>query len=431
MRRNSFSQTVQFLSPLLFIVIAAVSCSGGKFAASQKAKGQKNSQPPVGSGEQNPELIVDATNTVKKDNFGQGQGQEVILKNVSFALLINDVTCSMCHMKVQGNVVSTGAVGWHDASVASIQVDSGTNDIEGAWYAASTFADTSPNGTPNYVNASDGIHRNYSGAEMPKNNIYPLLDLENLNYPAVGLLKASSPVASQPGVIKNSIRSNLVLVGTAQNPIEIKGEIHVKGDVVIKGTYKGSGTIYATGNIYIPANLMAQKSALRHSRTGADTLGLAGRNIFIGNIQSPIYSDARAPAIAKADSTGIHNVYSWYYRPLFEALHESAAACDNGSPVPNSFELVEAFLYAKESIGGVAKRTSWTIFGGLITQAMHIIGGGGRTTNHGDQSPYNCSNPNSISAVHGQPQNGNHLIQDPRIEDGLPVLSQLSKFFEK
>jgi hypothetical protein len=53
----------------------------------------------------------------------------------------------------------------------------------------------------------------------------------------------------------SSTTGNVILSGTAANPIVIDGTLAIDGDVVIDGYIKGAGSILASGNIYIPTNL--------------------------------------------------------------------------------------------------------------------------------------------------------------------------------
>lgn len=92
------------------------------------------------------------------------------------------------------------------------------------------------------------------------------------------------------------IDGNLVLIGTADNPIKLTGDVFVKGDVVIKGVVEGQGAIYAGRNIYVtgdityknlPATWPLENDAEAQAAVqagGADELRLAARsNIVIGD----------------------------------------------------------------------------------------------------------------------------------------------------
>ena len=49
---------------------------------------------------------------------------------------------------------------------------------------------------------------------------------------------------------------NVVLTGTADNPIRINGEVAIDGDLVISGYVEGDGSLWVKGNVYIPSDLV-------------------------------------------------------------------------------------------------------------------------------------------------------------------------------
>ncbi len=61
---------------------------------------------------------------------------------------------------------------------------------------------------------------------------------------------ADAVLGDEPGE-----QQNLVLIGTANQPIVLNGPIVVRGDVIIKGVVTGKGAIYAGGNIYVADNV--------------------------------------------------------------------------------------------------------------------------------------------------------------------------------
>jgi hypothetical protein len=65
---------------------------------------------------------------------------------------------------------------------------------------------------------------------------------------------ASSPTN---GIVNAADRGCLVLVGTSNNPIRIKGPVFIGQDLIIKGFYTGQGTIYAGRNVHVVADLKA------------------------------------------------------------------------------------------------------------------------------------------------------------------------------
>lgn len=105
--------------------------------------------------------------------------------------------------------------------------------------------------------------------------------------------------SGQATSVSGSYSGDLILVGTAANPIVINGPIVATGDVVIKGTVSGKGTIYAGRNVHIIGNLTYANGPQWHkpdttpdATTTAngpkDFLGLAAKgNVIVGN-----YTDA-------------------------------------------------------------------------------------------------------------------------------------------
>jgi len=52
-----------------------------------------------------------------------------------------------------------------------------------------------------------------------------------------------------------SPQTGLYVVGTASQPITVKGTVVIQGDLVIQGTVTGQGTVYVGGNLYIASNI--------------------------------------------------------------------------------------------------------------------------------------------------------------------------------
>jgi hypothetical protein len=104
---------------------------------------------------------------------------------------------------------------------------------------------------------------------------------------------------------QNGIQGNVILTGTAENPITITGTLAIDGDLVIQGVVKGSGSIYVRGNVYVPTDLSyADGNAYLPgdapgSPSGPRTFGIAadgtrnalaltaGGNMMIGDFQRP------------------------------------------------------------------------------------------------------------------------------------------------
>lgn len=84
-------------------------------------------------------------------------------------------------------------------------------------------------------------------------------NLSDLTQHEEAAIAAGSGISIGGSVVSNGVygdepgeHQNLYLVGTAANPIEIKGKVVVRGDVIIKGYVTGQGAIYSGGNVYVP-----------------------------------------------------------------------------------------------------------------------------------------------------------------------------------
>ena len=210
--------------------------------------------------------------------------------------------------------------------------------------------------------------------------------------------KAKGTVSGATHDIKGD---NLVLAGTAENPITLSGDVYVKGDVIIKGVYTGKGTIYAEGNIYIAADITAKNSVFpypsspeeahtkaQQSIASTDALGLAAKAIFIGKIgdsskhdkdfSSLIYGHPLTDETRAA--TNVDHVFSWYpATDYFKLQSQSGVDCSGTSQAANkgSVYRIDAFLYGRERIEGASGGTGWVINGGVITEKFHFRPGGG------------------------------------------------------
>ena len=64
------------------------------------------------------------------------------------------------------------------------------------------------------------------------------------------------PATGNLSDIDTTIAGNVILQGTAGNPLEIDGRVVVDGDVMIRGVVKGSGSVYVRGNVYVVGDVM-------------------------------------------------------------------------------------------------------------------------------------------------------------------------------
>jgi hypothetical protein len=130
---------------------------------------------------------------------------------------------------------------------------------------------------------------------------------ESVQMPYLGNLSVYTSLAvrkggsiSQGGVVKVDAvlgddageDTNLVLVGTEENPIVIDGPVVVMNDVVLKGVVSGRGTIYAGRNVHVVGDLfyanppewpkpMTDKDATREANASRDMVGLAAKGSII------------------------------------------------------------------------------------------------------------------------------------------------------
>lgn len=435
----------------------------------ENPNGSPGENPVGGPGDQDPGA---GTNPDPDDNLVP-EIPEITENNrvPQFALLVNDSTCAFCHVKINGDVASTRDVPpiWQ-TSVLS---------VNGQWHAArGYFVDSTTHfsgGLPadhplkskscmapgqggcilpehfgTNVNAQIlGIDQNLGTSQYLPNDLdndgfadFPQLDYARVKSNVRGKLTTPAGI-----IITNVHAGNLALIGSESSPIVIDGEILVEGDLIIKGRYTGIGNIYATGNIYIPADLRAMNSAFPFSedpeqaekeaidaiKAKKDALALAtAKSILISDLEkhgpgntSPYDPNHWAvPADRDMASLDVENVYSWYTKDAYDLLYEAnvpGGLCNSYHAINNrTFNLVEAFLYAGNTIGGRANRNSYAINGGIIADHFHIISGS-----------RDCTDPNHINPVHGLPMNFSYINFDFRMKAGLLLLKQLWPYFEK
>lgn len=367
-------------------------------------------------------------------------GDSAPVKAPRFAMLVNDLKCGMCHTKINGDVASTSDV----SDWSPTHVPMSAESVSGGWYAAKSWTDSAGLGRYN-ISVALGVTQNYVGKMVPnepgtKTPAFPRIDFTAAEARMSGALSGKD--ASGKAVKVDKVASgNVVLIGTAQEPITIEGSVMIKGDLVLKGQYKGLGSVYVTGNIYIPANLVATSSvfpypegrdaALQKGRElvkarKGDALGLAtAKHVFIADLATGIYDNPLTPAGQQRGANGIDDVYSWYPggKSGYEALYEASLNCHaGGMEALKSFNLIEAYLYAVGSIGGIARKGSWMINGGVITDVLHVLG---------TVAPIGLIGgcPATASSVHGMPQDSNYINYDYRMSAGMRILGELAPYF--
>ena len=118
--------------------------------------------------------------------------------------------------------------------------------------------------------------------------------LVSVYYDGVGPSGAQYFYDSKGNQVQAADYGAIVLVGTAQNPIEINGPVIIPSDVIIKGYVKGQGTIYSGRNIHIVGDIKYKnppswsgKSSSGANNKEKDLLGLMAKgNIVLGNYKS-------------------------------------------------------------------------------------------------------------------------------------------------
>jgi hypothetical protein len=377
--------------------------------------------------------------------------QEKLKRLPKFGLLVNDLECGLCHVSVIGDVVSTRRVPplWQNSNVR----------VTGRWLAADEFDAkvaecTSQTGAcPGRnvtVRVAGGITEGYRGLELPLDTDadgkpdFPSIAFDQLSAKMTGRLTAGG---AYPAEVDKVHDGNLVVVGTQQAPIVLAGDVLIRGDVVLKGWYTGTGSIYATGNVYIPADLRAVRSAFPYADNEAqalaqaraqvaardtDALGIAtAKSIFLADIEKhqnsdqglendTVYDHELTPENRRGTALGVLDVLRWFPggRAAFDSLYEQAVSCETGNATQiASFNLVEAFLYARNTVAGISRRASFSLRGGVIADYFHVVSGASK-----------CDS--SLSAVHGRPGNRSYIEYDFRLRTGLlPILEHVAEAF--
>ncbi len=381
-------------------------------------------------------VVTNGSGSASASGSGPGREELVLIEQAKrapkFGLLVNDLECGLCHVSVIGDVASTRRVPplWPTSDV----------HLEGRWLAAAAFDAATPEGglgSNVSVTTTGGVALNYRGAELPLgadgHPAFPVLDFDALAAKMLGSVHAAG---AYPAAVTKVYDGNLVLVGTDAAPILIDGDVLVTGDLVIKGTYSGTGSLYVKGNIYVPGDLRAARSAFPFDNDGTtalvqataqmaakntDALGLAAQgSIFIGDIQKHqnsdpgneavnVYNHPATPENRRGEALGVLEVLNWFPGGAagFDQLYDMAFGCLTQARTQiGSFNMVEAFLYAKNTVAGISRRASYTIRGGVIADYFHIVQGAAR-----------CGA--NLSPVHGRPSNRSYIEYDYRLKTGL------------
>lgn len=161
---------------------------------------------------------------------------------------------------------------------------------------------------------------------------------------------------------------NVVLTGTAENPILIEGTVAIDGDVVINGYVKGTGVLLVSGNIYIPTDLryLDGHTYLEGDEPGSPT----------GPVTFGIAQDGTQNALGLA--CGGNMMLGDYLAPSASANGSEVALVTGGPDGAFNFSLAEISLF---------NRTEWA-------HTQPFLPGYGQSTS--DPSTWTVPNPGYI-----------------------------------
>lgn len=244
---------------------------------------------------------VDVHATVRR-----GQDVQTVVRRISFgdssvfnlAMLAETTNCMYCHLRVNGDVGSLDFLrpGWGvegssgqgsgtssnisgDLYVASSKTDAAASNITNDSSANTDPQDTTKTTKINGATLSGKLTLRYNGNMLPEDTDgdkipdFPPIDKETATANATGTITGGSTMkgvpiggdinknASNLSSINGVYNGNLVLVGTASNPIVLNGDVYATGDVLIKGYVTGRGAIYSGRNTYVAGDLITAKPA--------------------------------------------------------------------------------------------------------------------------------------------------------------------------
>jgi hypothetical protein len=323
-----------------------------------------------------------------------------------FAMSANHFECGFCHVHILGDIVSR-------QDVEPVRNDSegkviGNWRVRGNWRAKDQGAK---------ITVTGKIDENANDVDIPTSSFK--LDFAKIK-PTGTLSWGSEKVSGRQTGSK-------IVTGTESDPIVIKGEVVIEGDLVISGRFRGVGSIYVTGSILVPHDLRALNSPFPFSEnseaalgqaeqaakdSSRDGLGLAAKkSIFAGNLDSGVIGHETAPVDSRKEAARIKGMLKTV-NPYKQSNH-----CVTGRPQDlRSFEVIDAFLYAGDSIEGKATNSSFSIRGGIFTDYYHILNGAG------------CVGARGVSSAHERLSNRSYVEYDWRLQTGkLRVLESLGR----
>lgn len=299
----------------------------------------------------------------------RGVESQTVIRRIGFgksdiwklAMLSKNTNCMYCHLRVNGDVGSLDHLrpGWGTEGSSGVNSggELGGTVINGNLYANTVTADgTNLAGTPKTINGAQftgNVNTSYDFSQLSDKLVggsFPPIKRQT-GLSAKGTLSGGTKIGVAAGgkitnlssnvtTVNGVYNGNLVLIGTAANPIVLNKDIYVTGDVVIKGVVKGRGGIYAGRNLYIAGNVnmasppdkigqgacsaisgsdeAAQTACARANiRAGKDELRLASRgNTVIGDYTEQ--SDSTADPLGGSPLTVQERQSADYYRTQFD-----------------------------------------------------------------------------------------------------------------
>lgn len=326
---------------------------------------------------------VDIHATVRR-----GTDKQTVVRRISLgqngvfklAMLTETVNCMFCHFRVNGDVGTYQKFrpGWGADTSDTVAGTNGTNsgagsNINGSVYSAAAVmaASRNLNSNPKVINGTTvtgDVQLNYKGDMLPKDAsgtpafppIKKAVALANATGSAKMTGDGTGRIIGLPfgtnysnmntnrltGGINKTYNGNVILVGTATDPIRLDQDIYVTGDVIIKGYVTGRGGIYAGRNMYIAGNLMAANPpdapnvgicagitdktacAKKNIAAGKDELRAAARaNIVVGD-----YTRFNGTATRTADDRQSHEFmeaqFGFTNNKFFSRITGEEVICD-------------------------------------------------------------------------------------------------------
>ena len=233
---------------------------------------------------------------IRRVGFGEN-------KTFELAMLSENTDCMYCHIKVNGDVGQLEHMRpgwgkdrggqapaddeiWRDgwcaggSETGKGETGAGNSRINGNVYGARTITDDCTNlgGDDKRINGlevsgdieanstNDALPDDLDGDEIPD---FPPITRDVARANAIGTVSGGTirriPLggtvgsSSSPGSLGPDTDayadSNLILIGTPDDPIDLDGDIYVEGDIIIRGVVRGIGAIYAGRNIYVAGDV--------------------------------------------------------------------------------------------------------------------------------------------------------------------------------